>query len=73
MFIAVLENVDMDFAAFTLIILFLVSLSRVWMLRTLHGRRHLPSKKRIMICRNRLHAYIRPVIATNAAGPYGIR
>ncbi|MFZ6770198.1 hypothetical protein ACO0LM_24355, partial [Undibacterium sp. Di26W] len=42
-------------------------------LRTLHGRRHLPSKKRIMIYRNRLHAYIRPVIATNAAGPYGIR
>lgn len=38
MFIAVRKNVDMDFAAFTLSVLFLVSLSRVWMLRMMLGK-----------------------------------
>jgi len=33
----------------------------------------LPNKKRMMFNRNQLHAYIRPVIAANTAGPYGIR
>lgn len=37
-FIAVRENVDMGFAAFTLFVLFLVSLSRVWMLRIMLGK-----------------------------------
>ncbi|MFZ6746132.1 hypothetical protein ACO0LC_23135 [Undibacterium sp. JH2W] len=38
MFIAVREDVNMDFAAFTLFVLFLVSLSRVWMLRMMLGK-----------------------------------
>ncbi|BBB66560.1 hypothetical protein UNDYM_2307 [Undibacterium sp. YM2] len=38
MFIAVRENVDMYFAAFTLLVLFLISLSRVWMLRMMLGK-----------------------------------
>ncbi len=38
MLIAVRENADMDFAAFTLFVWFLVSLSRVWMLRMMLGK-----------------------------------
>lgn len=38
MFLAVHDNVDMDFAAITLFVLFLVSLSRVWMLRMMLGK-----------------------------------
>lgn len=38
MFVAVRENADMNFAAFTLFVLFLVSLSRVWMLRMMLGK-----------------------------------
>ncbi|MFZ6876245.1 hypothetical protein ACO0LF_29630 [Undibacterium sp. Di27W] len=38
MFLAVHDNVDMDFAVFTLLVLFLVSLSRVWMLRMMLGK-----------------------------------
>ncbi|MFZ6745974.1 hypothetical protein ACO0LC_22340 [Undibacterium sp. JH2W] len=38
MFLAVHGNADMDFAAFSLFVLFLVSLSRVWMLRMMLGK-----------------------------------
>lgn len=38
MAIAVGEHVNMDFAAFMLFVWFLVSLSRVWMLRTMLGK-----------------------------------
>ncbi|MFZ6755976.1 hypothetical protein ACO0K9_02060 [Undibacterium sp. Ji50W] len=38
MAIAVGEYVNMDFAAFTLFVWFLVSLSRVWMLRMMLGK-----------------------------------
>ncbi len=38
MFIAIHDNVDMSFAVFTLFVLFLLPLSRVWMLRMMLGK-----------------------------------
>jgi len=38
-------------------------------LRGLHARRHLPSKKRVVVYRNRLRADIRPVFAANPLAP----